>query len=143
MLVTEGAGLPLGLHLDIAQEAEVRLAQSALETVGVLPPRDRPRTRHAHLIADKGYDSCSFGRYPQGRGIGHTIPLIGRRGRRRQGRAVQADPVCYGTHWVIERGTAWLQNLRKVLVRHERLLTTYRAFLLLACVMITLGALLE
>jgi hypothetical protein len=30
-----------------------------------------------------------------------------------------------------------------VMVRHERLLTTYRAFVLLACIMITLGALLK
>jgi hypothetical protein len=29
------------------------------------------------------------------------------------------------------------------LVRHERLLTTYRAFVVLACVMLTLGALLR
>jgi len=36
-----------------------------------------------------------------------------------------------------------LQNYRRVLVRHERLLTTYRAFVVLACVMITLGTLLR
>lgn len=44
---------------------------------------------------------------------------------------------------VIERTYAWLQNYRKVLVRHERLLSTYRAFVVLACVMITLAALLR
>ena len=43
--------------------------------------------------------------------------------------------------WIVERTTAWLQNYRRVLVRHERLLTTYRAFVVLACMMIALGAL--
>jgi transposase len=43
----------------------------------------------------------------------------------------------------VDRTTAWLQNYRRVLVRHERPLITYRAFVVLACVIITLGALLE
>ena len=39
MLVTEGAGLPVGLYLDSAQKGEVTLAQTTLETVRVQPPR--------------------------------------------------------------------------------------------------------
>ncbi len=61
----------------------------------------------------------------------------------RRGRPVDADPIPYAKRWIIERTTASLQNFRRVLVRHDRLLATYRAFVLLACVMITLGALLK
>ena len=143
MLVTEGAGLPVGLHLDSAQKAEVKLAQTTLETVRVQPPRGRPRTRPKHLVADKGYDSRRFRHYLRGRGIAHTIPPIRRRGRRRSGRPIQADLIRYASRWIIERTTACLQNFRRLLVRHERLLTTYRAFVVLACLMIALRALLR
>jgi len=133
--------MPVGLHLDSAQKAEIKLAETTLETVKVTTPRGRPRTRPQHLTADKGYDSRAFRLYLRGRGIAHTIPPIRRRGRRRPGRPLTANPERYAQRWIIERTNAWLQNFRRVLVRHERLLTTYRAFVVLACVIITLGAL--
>jgi transposase len=135
--------MPVGLHLDSAQRAEVHLAQTTLETVRVRPPRGRPRSRPHHLTADKGYDSRGLREYLRRRGIAHTIPPIRRTGKRRAGRPIQADPLRYAQRWIIERTYAWLYNYRRVLTRHERLLTTYRAFVVLACVMITLGALLK
>ena len=143
MLVTEGAGLPVGLFLDSAQKAGVTLAQTTLETVQVRTPAGRTRTRPQHLVADKGYDSRRFRRYLRGRGIAHTIPPIVRVGRFRSRRLPNYDPARYAQRWIIERTNAWLQNYRRVLVRHERLLTTYRAFVVVACVMITLRALLK
>ena len=35
MLVVEGSGIPVGLHLDSAQRAEVNLAETTLETIRV------------------------------------------------------------------------------------------------------------
>ena len=143
MLVTEGAGLPVGLHLDSAQKGELQLALPTLETVKVRTPAGRVRTRPRHLVADKGYDSRRFRHYLRSRGIGHTIPPILRTGRFRPRRLPTYDPARYAERWIIERTNAWLQNYRRVLVRHERLLTTYRAFVLIACIMITIGALLK
>ena len=143
MLVTEGAGLPVGLLLDSAQKAEVQLAQPTLETVKVRTPAGRTRTRPRHLVADKGYDSRRFRRYLHGRGIPHTIPPIVRTARFRQKRLPKYYPARYAHRWIIERTNGWLLNFRRVLVRHDRLLTTYRAFVVLACVMITLAALLR
>ena len=60
MLVTEGARLPVGLHLDSAQKGEVTLAQTTLERVRVQSPRSWYSTHPKHLVADKGYDSCRF-----------------------------------------------------------------------------------
>ena len=143
MLVTEGTGLPVGLLLDSAQKAELNLAQLTLETVQVRTPAGQTRTRPRHLVADKGYDSRRFRSYLRGRGIAHTIPPIVRVGQFRQRRLPRYDPARYGQRWIIERTNAWLQNYRRVLVRHDRLLTVYRGFVVLACVMITLGALLK
>ena len=138
MLVTDGRGIPIGLHLESAQQAEITLARITLETVHVQPARGRPRTRPQHLVADKGYDSRDFRRYLHRRGIGHTIPPIRRRGKRRHGQPRPADPVRYAQRWIIERTNAWLQNYRRVQTRHERLLSNYRAFVVLACILITL-----
>jgi len=143
MLVTEGAGLPVGLHLDSAQQAELHLAETTLESVQVRTPSGQLRTRPRHLVADKGYDSRSFRHYLRARGIAHTIPPIRRPARFRPRRLPRYDPARYAQRWIIERTNAWLQNYRRVQVRHERLLTTYRAFVLLACLIITLGALLK
>lgn len=143
MLVTEGTGLPVGLLVDSAQQAEIQLARPTLETVKVRTPAGQVRTRPRHLIADKGYDSRGFRSELHRRGIAHTIPPIVRVGPFRQRRLPSYDQARYAQRWIIERTNAWLQNYRRVLVRHDRLLTVDRAFVVLACVMITLGALLK
>jgi len=44
----------------------------------------------------------------------------------------------YKRRWIVERTNAWLGQFRRLLVRHEHLLTTYKAFFHLACLWITL-----
>jgi Transposase DDE domain len=44
----------------------------------------------------------------------------------------------YKRRWIIERTNAWLGQFRRLLVRHEHLLSTYSAFFYLACLRITL-----
>jgi transposase len=39
----------------------------------------------------------------------------------------------YKRRWIVERTNAWLGQFRRLLVRHEHLLTTYQAFFYLAC----------
>jgi transposase len=40
--------------------------------------------------------------------------------------------------WIVERTNAWLGQFRRLLVRHEHLLATYRAFFYIACFWIIL-----
>jgi transposase len=40
--------------------------------------------------------------------------------------------------WKIERTFAWLQSYRRLLVRQDRILSVYRGFFHLACLLITL-----
>ena len=44
----------------------------------------------------------------------------------------------YLRRWIVERTHAWLGQFRRLLVRHEHLLSTYYAFFYLACFWITL-----
>ena len=142
MVVTDGKGTPIGLHVDSAQKAEVKLAQTTLATVRVHQPKGRPRTRPDYLPAAKGYDSpAGAGQDLHRRGVRHSIPPIRRTGRWRSRRLPRYDPTRYAQRWIVERSNAWLQNFRRVLVRHERLLTTYRAFVFIACLLIALRAL--
>jgi transposase len=45
----------------------------------------------------------------------------------------------YKRRWTVERTNAWLGQVRRLLVRHKHLFATYRAFLYLACLWITLS----
>jgi transposase len=143
MLVTDGAGVPLGLQVARAGCAEVHLAPSTLERVQVRTPAGRLRTRLSYLVADKGYDSGRFRQYLRARRLAHCIPPIRHVGRFARRRLPRYDPQRYAQRWIIERTYSWLLSYRRVLVRHERLLLTYRAFVVLACFMIALRVLLK
>ena len=51
MLIVEGQGLPLGVRVESAQKAEVRLAEAALAHVKVPRRVGRPRTRPREVVA--------------------------------------------------------------------------------------------
>jgi transposase len=68
-----------------------------------------------------------------------TIPPYERRVRKRPklGRPVKVG-LGYKERWKVERIFAWLGNFRRLLVRHERYLSTFRAFYLIAFILVLL-----
>jgi transposase len=140
MLVADGNGLPLGFCLANASHHEVKLAVPTLETVRV-PRRGggRPKQRPAELVADKAYDSKDFRAWLRSRRIKSMIPSYQRRERKqpKRGRPVKIGSG-YGERWKVERTFAWLGNLRRLLVRHERHLSIFRGFFLLAFILVSL-----
>lgn len=140
MLVVDGNGLPIGFCLASANRHELKLAVPALETVRV-PRRagGRPRQRPKELVADKAYDSKSFRDWLRSRKVKPTIPSYERRERKRpkRGRPMKVASG-YKERWKVERTFAWLGNFRRLLVRHERYLSTFRAFLLIAIILVLL-----
>ncbi len=133
MAVVDAQGLPLGLLVASAQEAEVRLAEPTLATIRVPRRRGRPKTRPVSIVADKGYDSDRFREGLRRRGIRPCIPY--RRGRRpKPGR--KPNLAAYRQRWHIERTFARLGNFRRLLVRFEHSATVYRGFLYLAAALI-------
>ena len=135
MAVVEGQGLPIGLLVASAQQAEIRLAEATLATVRVPQRRGRPKTRPKELVADKGYDSQPFRERLRCRGIRPCIPH--RRGKRpRCGR--KADLTGYRERWHVERSFAWLGSFRRVLVRYERHAAIYQALITLAATLVCL-----
>jgi len=140
MLVADNNGLPIGFWLASANYHEVKLAVPALQTVQVARlRRGRPKQRPEQLVADKAYDSKRFRRWLRSKKIKPTIPSYERWARKqpRRGRPPKVGPG-YAERWKVERTFAWLGNFRRLLVRHERYLLTFRAFFLLALILISL-----
>ncbi len=140
ILVTEGNGLPIGFCLESANHHEVTLAVATLETVRVpRRGRGRPKQRPKELVADKAYDSKRFREWLRSKGIKPTIPSYERRERKRpkKGRPVKAGPN-YSERWKVERTFAWLGSFRRLLVRHERHLSAFRAFFLVALILVSM-----
>jgi len=138
MLLVDGAGTPLGAHLDSASPAEVTLLEKTLATVAVTRTHrpGRPRCYPDRLIADRGYDSNPLRCSLKTRGIEPIIPARSnnRQATHQDGRKLRR----YGHRWIIERTFAWIGWFRRLLVRHERLVETYFGFFHVACVLLTL-----
>jgi transposase len=136
MVVADGHGLPIGLHVASAQPHESRLAEATLATVHVPQPRGRPRTRPKELVADKAYDSQTFRRDLRRRGIKPTIPPVARRSGKRpkRGRPIRTGPG-YRQRWKVERCFGWMDNYRRLVVRYECAVEHYRAFCLIAMIL--------
>lgn len=112
--------------------AEPLLAQVRVPRLG----RGRPRMRPRRIIADRGYDSDPLRRRLRRRGVELIVPY--RSYRREQpfhdGRKLRR----YRRRWKIERTFAWLQNHRRLQVRQDRILSVFKGFVHLACLMLTL-----
>ena len=136
MVLVDGQGIPLGVHLSPANRAECQLAEATLATVAV--PRGgpgRPKQKPGRIVADRGYDSRALWARLKQRGIDLIVPhRRSRKTRYQDGRKLRR----YRRRWIIERTNAWLLNFRRLTVRYEYKLEHYRAFVYLACLLITL-----
>jgi len=136
MVLVDGEGLPLGVRLESASPSEVKLAEATLAEVRVPRAKGRPRQKPERVIADRGYDSDPLRQRLRRRGIDLIVPYRQNNHHRHyeDGRKLRR----YKRRWIVERPHAWLGQFRRLLVRHEHLLCTYRAFFYLACFWITL-----
>lgn len=143
MVLVDGAGTPLGAYLEAASPAEVTLLEATLETVAIGRPGNpgRPRKRPARLIADRGYASNPLRARLAQRGIEPIIPA-----RRNHKKATHQDGRKlrrYRRRWIVERTFAWMGHFRRLVVRYERLITTYAGFFHMACALLTLRRVLK
>lgn len=137
MVVGDGQGVPLGVHLDSASPNEVTLIEKALSTVAVpRAGRGRPRNKPTRLIYDRAADSDPLRIRLKKRGIDLICPHRSNRSKPplQDGRKLRR----YKRRWKIERTFAWLGNFRRLLIRHERNIKMYSAFFHVACLIITL-----
>ena len=127
MAVADGAGFPVALSVGSASPHEVRLVEATLDKRFIEAKPER-------LIADRAYDSDPLDEILAQQGILLIAPH--KRNRKKpktqDGRALRR----YRRRWKVERLFAWLQNYRRILVRYDRFLENYLAFVHLACIII-------
>lgn len=140
MVVVDGQGVPLGIHLEAASPAEVRLLEPTLAKIAVpRAGRGRPRQKPQRLIADKAYDSDPLRFRLKRRGIELIVPhkINRKKPPTQDGRPLRR----YRKRWKVERTFSWFGNYRRLVVRWERSLSIYLAFFHLTCLLITLNQL--
>ena len=109
----------------------MKLLESTLDDVHV---PGAPWISPEHVVADRAYDADWLRDSLEARGMELVCPH--RRGRRRASRQDGRALRRYKRRWVVERTFAWLGNFRRLLVRHERKVSMFMAFVHVACVLI-------
>ena len=87
------------------------------------------------VTADRGYDSKLVRKTLRKRGL---TPIIPKRNQKRGIRRRTPRPVLYKQRYLIERLFAWLDGLRRLVVRWEYKSKNYEAFFKLGCALINL-----
>jgi len=116
MVVVDGQGVPLGIHVTAASPGEVTLLDATLKTIRV--PRRRGRGAPScltTLVGDMAYDSDPARERLAARGITLIVPYRSNCVHRRyeDHRRLRR----YRRRWVVERTFAWLGGFRRLLVR--------------------------
>jgi transposase len=129
MAIADRAGLPLAVHVKAASPHEVTPVEPTLAACVV---NERPE----RLIGDKAYDSDPLDEHLAEQGIELIAP---HRANRRKPKTQDGRPLRrYKRRWKVERLFAWLQNFRRILVRHEYYADNYLGFVQLGCTIILL-----
>ena len=127
MAVADSAGLPVAVSVGSASPHEVQLVEETLDSRFTEEKPER-------LIGDRAYDSDPLDERLAEQGILLIAPH--KRNRKKpktqDGRTLRR----YRKRWKVERLFAWLQNYRRILVRYDRFLENYLAFVHLACIII-------
>ena len=128
-------GVPLGVQVAAASVAETALATPTLEELSDLQA-DPEVPLTGVVVADKGYDSDRLRDAFADRGVLLVSPHRSNRKRpsRNDGRVLRR----YRRRWVVERTFGWFHNFRRLVTRYDRTLRAFRAFVHVACVVITL-----
>ena len=128
-LLTEAAGLPVGLVVTGANRHDKTQVEAVFESMPLLPPAPTPE-QPQHFCADKGYDYDDVRAVLSLRGL---LDQVKSRGEEAQALKL---PAYRARRWVCERTHSWMNRFRRLLIRWEKKLDNFIAFLHLACAFI-------
>ena len=109
----------------------MKLLEPTLDQMTV-PKRSRHKAER--IILDRAYDSDPLRARLAKRGLEMICPHKCNRVKpaTQDGRKLRR----YKRRWIIERTIAWLGNFRRLVVRYERKIMMYQAFIHVACLLI-------
>jgi putative transposase len=130
-VITESAGIPLGLAVDGANVVDFKLARDTIASIPIKRPRPTP-ARPQGVCLDKGYD------YREVDALLREFRFTGHIARRGQNaRKLKRSARHKARRWVVERTHSWMNRFRRILVRWEKRADTYVALLHLVFALIT------
>lgn len=124
----------MGLEVGGANTPDMKLVEATLESTPVERPKPTAK-KPQHLSADKGYDFRSVRELVAAWGYTAHIPAKKTRGAEPVKRA--NIPGYRARRWMVERTHSWMNRFRRLLVRWEKKVPNYKAFLHFACAWIT------
>jgi len=131
-LLTDGTGIPLAVVIAPANRNDFKLLEATLEARRVLPP-----AVSQHLCLDKGYD------YDESRSVAEAYCFVHHiRSRGEEALEMERNRKRRPRRWVVERAHAWMNQFRRLLIRWERKVANYLAFVQFACAAIVFRRLL-
>lgn len=129
--------MPIGLEVAGANRPDMELVGATVESIPVDRPEPAAQTPQ-HLCADKGYDCPSVRGLVAGWGYTAHIPIKKKKGAAPVTR--EKVPGYRARRWVVERTHSWMNRFRRVLIRWDKKVPNYKAFLHFACAWITYKA---
>ena len=133
-MLTDGNGIPLGITTSGANTHDKRLVEETLESI----PIDRPEptaNEPQHMCLDKGYDYVDIREMIDDWGYTAHIKSRGQEEAERK-----EIPGYRARRWVVERTHSWFNRFRRLLIRWEKKVVNYVAFLHFACAVMTYRA---
>jgi putative transposase len=133
-VLTDGHGLPLGIAVEGANRHEMKVVDATLAAIIIKRP-EPPVTHPQPLCLDKGDDDDA---------VRETLEAwsdtahIRHRGEEAQ--ATRDIPGDRARRGVVERTHAWMNRFRRLLIRWEKNVENYLAWLHLACAWMTFRA---
>jgi transposase len=130
-LLTDGAGIPLGIAVHGANCHDVNLVRDTIVSVPIKRPHPTKHKPHG-MCLDKGYRGEATRSLLQE--FGYTIHL---RTRKEEAQALKRTIGFKARRWVVERTHSWMNRFRGVLIRWSKKLDNYLALLHLTFAYIT------
>jgi transposase len=130
-LLTDAAGIPLGLTVEGANRNDFKLFAETVDSIPVTRPRPTANEPQG-MCLDKGYDYDEVREL--GIAFGFTMHI---RCRGEEAKALKKKAGVRARRWVVERTHSWMNRFRRILVRWEKREDTFFAMLHLACGIIT------
>jgi putative transposase len=130
-VLTDGGGIPIGLAVAGANRNDFKMARATMTSIPIARPEPTPEKPQG-VCLDKGYD------YDEVRHLltefGFTAHI---RARGEEAQAIKQEVGYKARRWVVERTHSWMNRFRRVLIRWDKKVCNYLAFLHLACAYIT------
>ena len=124
----------MGIATSGANTHDKRLVEETLESIPVERPQPSP-SEPQNMCMDKGYDYIDIRELIKDWGYTAHIKSRGQEETERQ-----EIPGFRARRWVVERTHSWFNRFRRLLIRWEKKVPNYVAFLHFACAIMTYRA---